>query len=169
MTRRAKMVTGVGLGAAIALAGVTGLLMNTGDATGSPASDLIANANGEVITVYRSPTCGCCKAWEDHLRESGYTVESIETSSMDVVKAENSVPRPLQSCHTAIVEGYVIEGHVPAADIERLLNERPDVHGLAVPGMPSGSPGMESPGRPAQPYEVFAFTDGGSAEVWASH
>ena len=168
MTRRAKMITGLGLGVALAAAGAGALLVNrpavAGDA--SRASALSAQGNGQLVTVYRSPTCGCCKAWEDHLRENGFTVESVETRAMDVVKTENGVPRPLLSCHTAIVDGYVIEGHVPAADIARLLSERPAVRGLAVPGMPTGSPGMETPGREAQPYEVFAFSDDG-AEVWA--
>ena len=176
MIRSVKIATGVGLFATLAVVGVAALLKNTpahaGDATASrPASEQVveqvATVSDVVVTVYRSPTCGCCKAWEDHLREAGYTVESIETAAVSEVKAEHNVPRPLQSCHTALVEGYVIEGHVPAADIARLLSERPDIRGLAVPGMPAGSPGMEVPGRAAQPYEVYAFTDGGSAEVWA--
>lgn len=171
MTRRAKMITGVGLGVALAAAGAGALLANrpaqAGGASGSAPERIAANGNGAVVTVYRSPTCGCCKAWEDHLREHGYTVVSIETPALNAIKTDNDVPRPLQSCHTALVDGYVIEGHVSAADIARLLSERPDVHGLAVPGMPTGSPGMEVPGRAAQPYEVFAFTEGGAAEVWA--
>ena len=125
------------------------------------------DGRGQLVTVYRSPTCGCCKAWEDHLRENGYTVESVEMMTVDGVKDEHAVPRPLRSCHTAIVDGYVVEGHVPAADIARLLEERPDIHGLAVPGMPAGSPGMAQPGQSGPPFEVFAFSEGGSAEVWA--
>jgi hypothetical protein len=168
MTRNAKMITGVGIGAALGLAGLGALLSNSPAQAGGAAG---ARPDGNpVVTVYRSPTCGCCKGWEDHMRENGFTIESIETSALDAVKAEHGVPRPLQSCHTALVDGYVIEGHVPAEDIARLLRERPDVRGLAVPGMPSGSPGMESPGRAAQPYEVFAFDDAGAAsEVWAVH
>jgi len=173
MTRRAKMVTGVGLGAALVAAGVGALLMNrpaqAGGAGDRVALDADARGNGETIVVYRSPTCGCCKAWEDHMRDAGYTIQSIETTEIDVVKTEQAVPRPLQSCHTALVGGYVIEGHVPAEDVVRLLAERPDVRGLAVPGMPAGSPGMEVPGRENDPFEVFAFHEGGAAEVWATH
>lgn len=166
MTQRAKLVTGVGIGAALAVAGIGALLSNSPAQAGG-ATGAVAGADA-VVTVYRSPTCGCCKAWEDHLREAGFTVESIETPAMDIVKVENGVPRPLQSCHTAMVDGYVVEGHVPAEDIARMLRDRPDVRGLAVPGMPAGSPGMEVPGRAAQPYEVFAFAGDGSAEVWAT-
>lgn len=166
MTRYVKLMVAVGIGVALAALGVGALLTNSpaqaGGVTG-PASGADA-----VVTVYRSPTCGCCKAWEDHLREAGFTVESIETPAMDIVKAENGVPRPLQACHTALVDGYVVEGHVPADEIARMLRDRPDVRGLAVPGMPVGSPGMEIPGRPAQFYEVFAFSGDGSAEVWAT-
>lgn len=165
MTRRAKLITGVGLGAAIAVAGMGALLMNRPAQAGAAAGRV--DGAGQIVTVYRTPTCGCCKAWEDHLRVNGYTVESVELASLDEVKAEHGVPRPLQSCHTAIVDGYVVEGHVPAEDVARLLAERPDIAGLAVPGMPAGSPGMALPGRAAQPFEVFAFSEGGTAEVWA--
>lgn len=167
MTRKASMIAGVGFGAAIGIAGLAALLTNAPAQANGTIGD--ASAGDAVVTVYRSPTCGCCKAWEDHLRENGFTVESIETSSVAAVKVENDVPRPLQSCHTALVDGYVVEGHVPAGDIARMLRERPDVRGLAVPGMPIGSPGMEVAGRPAQSYEVFAFSDDGSSEVWAVH
>jgi hypothetical protein len=166
MTQKAKMITGVGIGAALALAGIGALLSNSPAQAGGAAG--AASGADAVVTVYRSPTCGCCKDWEDHLREAGFTVESIETPAVDIVKVENGVPRPLQSCHTALVDGYVVEGHVPADEIARMLRDRPDVRGLAVPGMPAGSPGMEVPGRPAQPYEVFAFSGDGSAEVWAT-
>lgn len=176
MTQTAKLLTGVGLGVALTAAGL--FMLNNrsavagdavvGDDARPAATTVAARGNGETITVYRSPTCGCCKAWEDHMRAAGYTVESIETNALDPIKAENGVPRPLQSCHTGIVEGYVLEGHVPAEDVVRLLAERPDIKGLAVPGMPPGSPGMDVAGYEDQPFEVFAFTDGGDAEVWAT-
>jgi len=123
----------------------------------------------QVVTVYKSPTCGCCGAWIEHLEEDGFVVEANDTVDLATVKAENQVPPQLQSCHTALIGGYVIEGHVPAEDINRLLAERPDVVGLAVPGMPAGSPGMEIDGHPGQPFDVIAFDQSGNVEVFASH
>ncbi len=118
------------------------------------------------VTVYKSPTCGCCSKWVDHLRASGFTVVARDTSDMAAVKTTLGVPEPMHSCHTAMVNGYVIEGHVPAADIQRLLREKPKVTGLAVPGMVTGSPGME--GDRSDPYEVIAFGDG-KTSVFARH
>lgn len=126
-----------------------------------------ANSEFPTVTVYKSPTCGCCSAWADHMRESGFAVNSIDRKDMDVIKAEQGVPRQLQSCHTAVVGDYVIEGHVPAADVKKLLAEKPDAKGLAVPGMPLGSPGMEHP-RP-QDYATYAFNDKGQAKVFEKH
>ena len=96
----------------------------------------------------------------------------VETQNLDdlsAIKAEHGIAPQMQSCHTAVVDGYVVEGHVPASDIQRLLTERPDVAGLAVPGMPIGSPGMEVPGRAADPFDVLAFTESGEVEVFASY
>ena len=176
MTRTAKFVTGFGLGAAITAAGIFMLTANRPAQAGDSvvdgerpaATEVAARGNGETITVYRTPTCGCCKAWEDHMRAAGYTVESIEMPVLDGVKDEHGVPRPLRSCHMGLVDGYVIEGHVPAEDVVRLLAERPDIRGLAVPGMPAGSPGMDVPGREDEPFEVFAFRESGESEIWAT-
>ena len=114
-----------------------------------------------LIKVVRSPDCGCCGAWIDHLRESGFTVEETLSDDVDAFKDENAVPQPLRSCHTALVEGYVIEGHVPAESIQRLLAERPQAIGLAVPGMPIGSPGMEM-GDQTEPFEVILWNASGT-------
>lgn len=114
------------------------------------------SAELEHIAVYKSPTCGCCEKWERHLQDNGFEIEAINRNDMDRVKLLANIPPGLASCHTAIIEGYAIEGHVPAADIKRLLNERHDVAGLAVPGMPMGSPGME--GRRQDAYEVLTFS-----------
>ena len=122
-------------------------------------------ARGTEVRVVKSPTCGCCNAWADHLEEEGFAVEREDRQDMAVVKREMGVPADLSSCHTAVVDGYVIEGHVPASAIERLLEERPDVAGLAVPGMPIGSPGME--GARADRYEVIAFDGEGNRRVFA--
>ena len=119
------------------------------------------------ITVYKSPTCGCCVKWIDHLEAGGLSVEAIDVDDMARIKNENGVPDSLSSCHTALIDGYVIEGHVPVEDVIRLLEERPDVAGLAVPKMPVGSPGMEGP-NPV-PYDVLAFTKQGSTHTYASH
>lgn len=122
-----------------------------------------------IVSVYKSPTCGCCGSWIEHMEEHGFVVEAHDTNDLVAVKNANHVPSELQSCHTAIIDGYVIEGHVPADDIGRLLANRPDVAGLAVPGMPVGSPGMEVDGYPDQPFDVIAFDQSGNTDVFASH
>ncbi len=118
------------------------------------------------IEVYKEATCGCCAKWVDHLRRNGFATTIKNVDDMDPVKARFGVPRQAESCHTAVVGGYVIEGHVPASDIKRLLAERPAVKGLAVPGMPIGSPGMEGVG--AKPYNVFSFDAQGRPEVFST-
>ena len=120
------------------------------------------------ITVFKDPNCGCCTSWVEHLRKHGFAVIARDTSDVDAVKRAGRVPTALQSCHTAFVNGYVIEGHVPAADIQRLLSEKPRVAGIAVGGMPTGSPGMEAGGR-VDRYDVVAFNRDGSTRVFARH
>lgn len=122
-----------------------------------------------VVTVYKSPTCGCCSGWVGHMEEAGFMVETHDIDDLAAVKDENQVPSQLRSCHTAIVDGYVIEGHVPIEDVSQLLAERPDVAGIAVPGMPVGSPGMEVDGYDAQPFDVISFDQAGNLEIFASH
>lgn len=121
------------------------------------------------VTVYKSPTCGCCAAWVDHMEENGFAVTVEDVTDLDPVKERLGVPDRLSSCHTATVGGFVVEGHVPADDVKLLLAEQPDVRGLAVPGMPIGSPGMEVEGRAAEPYAVVAFDHDGAAEIFARH
>ena len=121
-----------------------------------------------VITVYKSPTCGCCKEWVTHVQKAGFKVDVKDMDDMASVKADAGVPASVQSCHTAVVEGYAVEGHVPADVIRRLLKERPKVAGIAVPGMPAGSPGMEVPGRKADRYDVVTFDRKGSTGVYTS-
>jgi len=113
------------------------------------------------VTVTKDPSCGCCSGWVDHLKQAGFPVAVIETSEISSVKTRLGVPRALASCHTAEVGGYVIEGHVPAASIKRLLAEKPQAVGLAVPGMPVGSPGMEVEGMEPDTYEVVLFEPAG--------
>ncbi len=138
---------------------------------GGGAAWLLGSRTAEAtdIVVYKDPNCGCCRKWVDHMRDNGYSVEARNTRDLPAIKAEQGVPRQAQSCHTAIVGGYFVEGHVPAADVQRLLKERPDIRGLSAPGMPIGSPGMEVPGKPAQAYQVLAIAHDGSATVFASH
>src|SRR5919202_4232644 len=112
-----------------------------------------------VVTVYKSPSCGCCRKWVEHVKAHGFAVRAFDVDDLHEVKAAAGVPAALQSCHTAYVGQYVVEGHVPADDIRRLLAERPAVAGLAVPGMPVGSPGME--GGPSEHYDVIAFERSG--------
>lgn len=119
------------------------------------------------VLVYKSPTCGCCGKWVEHMQQAGFSVEVQETANLVPIKQQMGVPPQLQSCHTAVVGGYLIEGHVPADDIRRLLAERPDIKGLAVPGMPLGSPGMEGPRK--DPYAVLAVDKQGGVEVFSRH
>lgn len=117
------------------------------------------------VLVHLSPTCGCCAKWVDHLRAAGFDVELHHMKEVDTVKKEHNVPETLWSCHTALANGYAIEGHVPVAAIQRLLRERPSVAGLAVAGMPMGSPGMEH-GDHKEPFDVLSFTCCGDIKVF---
>lgn len=119
------------------------------------------------MVVYKSPTCGCCSAWVDHVKAAGFQVEVHDTANVAPIKNEHGLPQHLASCHTALVDGYVIEGHVPADVIRRLLAERPQVTGIAVPGMPAGSPGMEMGDR-KDPYDIIAFARDGQVSVFES-
>ena len=130
------------------------------------ARPALAAASGTVV-VYKSATCRCCANWVDHMREGGFTVVVHDAADVDQTKRQRGVPSPLASCHTAVVGPYVLEGHVPAEDVRRLLRERPAVAGLAVPGMPAGSPGMEGVTR--ERYDVLAFDSAGASATYASH
>ena len=134
----------------------------TDDTPDSGALETTARADAALaeLLVYKSPTCGCCDGWVDHLREEGFTVETRDVANPNVVKTDVGLPARLASCHTAIVDGYVVEGHVPAEAVRKLLEERPQIAGLAVPGMPIGSPGMEGPNP--EPYVVYAFDRAGN-------
>ncbi len=119
------------------------------------------------VTVYKSPTCGCCAEWVEHMEENGFEVKTSEMINVTPMKNRLGVPGALRSCHTSVIGGYVVEGHVPADVIKTMLGEEPDFAGLAVPGMPIGSPGMEVEGRPDQPYSVLAFDGQGRQSVYA--
>lgn len=122
-----------------------------------------------VIDVYKTPTCGCCSKWVEHLRANGFSVRTTDLDSTGPVQTRHGVPPEVRSCHTAIVNGYVVEGHVPAVEVKRLLKERPRVAGIAVAGMPAGSPGMEMPGVAPHPYYVVSFDRSGRVDVFATY
>lgn len=131
---------------------------------------VVTPLHAAAMTVYKTATCGCCSAWVEHVRQAGFDVEAINVERARLVeyKRQAGLDQRLASCHTARIDGYVIEGHVPATDIRRLLEERPDVAGLAVPGMPTGSPGMEYGDR-VDPYRVIAFDDEGGMRIFAEY
>ncbi len=122
------------------------------------------------MEVFKSPTCGCCSKWVEHVQEGGFTVKVTDVSdqALDVLKEKHGIPRTAQSCHTGLIDGYVIEGHVPVAEVHRLLKERPPVAGIAVGGMPIGSPGMEVPGQRPQTYNVITFDKQGGVTVFST-
>jgi len=134
---------------------------------------LACNSNEQAlateVTMYKDPNCGCCGDWAKHLNREGFTVIEKTSSDMGGVKSEYGVPSRLASCHTALIDGYIIEGHVPADDIKRLLKERPDVVGLTAPGMPMKSPGMQAEGLPPKNYDVLSFDKNGKTAVYTSY
>jgi hypothetical protein len=146
---------------------VSGLL-----AAGVAGSRLAAQARvgkPTPITVYKSKSCGCCAEWVDHVRNNGFEPIVHDEEGMDAIKAQLGVPKGVRSCHTALVGKYIIEGHVPAVDIKRLLAEQPRVTGLAVPGMPSGTPGMAPAGARIEGFEVVAFQLDGTTKAFSRY
>lgn len=135
------------------------------------AGKTLAQGQNPTVDVRKDVACGCCSKWVEHLRSQGFSVRAtdMEIGKLNDLKTTRGIPQKLRSCHTALVGGYVIEGHVPAADVKRLLKERPPIIGIAVPGMPAGSPGMEVASGIVQPYEVVAFAKNGSTRVFAAH
>ena len=128
----------------------------------------LASADLPTVTVYKSPSCNCCAEWVTHMREQGFPVEIQSQFNVKPVKRKVGVPSSLAACHTAVVNNYVVEGHVPAKDVKQLLRENPKVRGLSVPGMPVGSPGMER-GNRVEPYKVLTFTPAGDTAVFARY
>ena len=132
--------------------------------TTSPAPALAASpapvtaVEDILVEVHRAPNCGCCSGWEAYMQEQGFAVDSWEDPALSEFKVSSGVPSTAMSCHTAIVDGYIVEGHVPVAAVFDLLAQRPEIDGIALPGMPAGSPGM--PGENTDPFEVLAFVDG---------
>jgi hypothetical protein len=133
----------------------------------SSATAVLA-AEKDKVEVYTSPACGCCSQWVEHMEKNGFTVEIHKVRNVEPFRQRFGVPDSMASCHTALVGGYAIEGHVPAADVKRLLREKPKARGIAVPGMVSGSPGMEQGSR-KDPYNVVLFNANGQTRVYAAH
>lgn len=137
---------------------------------GLAAQQKAAPAAKPTVSVFKSPTCGCCSMWVEHLKSQGFEVQAqnVSDAQLNAVAAQGGVTDDLRSCHTAKVGGYTVEGHVPAADIHRMLKEKPAIAGIAVPGMPMGSPGMEQGGR-KDPFDTVAFTKDGKKTVFEKH
>ncbi|MBC8519966.1 MAG: DUF411 domain-containing protein [Gammaproteobacteria bacterium] len=155
MNRNIKIIAAITLSATVAFVAWIGA--GTETATAAP-----------IVEVYKSPTCGCCKDWVTHMRENGFEVNVHNTNDVAPIKKEAGVPQRLSSCHTAMVDGYVIEGHVPADDVKRMLTERPAILGISAPGMPVGSPGMEMGDR-KDPYSVVTFDNDGKVTLFSRH
>lgn len=129
----------------------------------------VRSANLPLVVVHKNPTCGCCENWVAHMRQAGFTVEVRDEDNLDAIKQGLGVPVGKGSCHTAEVGGYMIEGHVPAEDVRRLLAEKPDARGLVLPGMPMGSPGMEVPSGEVAPFTVELVRQDGTTAAYATH
>ena len=165
MTRSILSVTAVAL---LAACGGADAPDESAAASAEPTPVMAASViDGDLptILVYKTEGCGCCNGWVEHLRAAGFEVDARNVLDLMSVKRDAGVPVDHSSCHTGLVDGYVVEGHVPADIVKQMLAERPDIAGIAVPGMPIGSPGME--GRGARPYEVRAFTSQGVTSVYA--
>jgi len=121
------------------------------------------------ITIYKSQSCGCCGKWLEHIKANKFRTVVHDREDMDEVKDWLGVPKGVRSCHTGQVGGYLIEGHVPASDIRAMLAKKPKIAGLAVPGMPSGTPGMAAPGAKPEPYDVVSFQKDGTTKLFAKH
>jgi hypothetical protein len=137
---------------------------------GAAAQQKPAATAAQKVTVYKTSSCGCCRLWVDHLKASGFDVQAMDVSAADVraVSKAAGLPDDGVSCHTAKVGNYVVEGHVPASDIKRMLKEKPAIAGIAAPGMPMGSPGMEQGGA-KEAYDVVSFTKDGKMTVYSKH
>lgn len=150
------------------LVGLAACSGETSQVSAAPAGESSTTTTLPKMIAYRSPTCGCCELWVEHMRAAGFEVDIKVVSNLATIKSDAGVPPGKGSCHTAKVGDYYVEGHVPAADIKRLLTERPDARGLTVPGMVAGSPGMEQSGR-KDPYDVLLIENDGSTSVYAHY
>jgi hypothetical protein len=151
----------------VAIAGVAALLTIGPRLLAQASRPAAAAAAAPSVTVYKSATCGCCSKWVEHMKTNGFNVTALDVEDIEVPMKTYGVPTSLASCHTAVVGGYVVEGHVPADLVHKMLKEKPAIAGIAAPGMPVGSPGMEVPGTKAAAYDVMSFTKDGKTAVYA--
>lgn len=165
MTPRTRKLGYVVLALIVAGGALAFVTLDRGGSPGEAARVSLETDPGTMV-VYKSQFCGCCEKWVDHMRDAGFTVRSVDREDMGAVKQELGVPRELSSCHTAVIDGKVVEGHVPAEEVRRWLDAGAPGAGLAVPGMPAGSPGMPSP--TPEPYDVLTFDRDGSTQVFSS-
>lgn len=166
LTNRAgasALILAVGLLNVVAYAQSKTAPAKTTQAKGTAAKATAAKPH---LSVYKSPTCGCCTKWVEYMEANGFTASVTNMPDVTPVKVSNGLPPRLGSCHTTLISGYVIEGHVPVSDIRRLLREKPAIAGLAAPGMPAGSPGMDVPNSPA--YDIIAFDKTGRTSVYST-
>lgn len=145
------------------VAAAMALLVTTGCIAETPPEASAADAS--TMVVYHDPNCGCCGKWIEHMEQHGFTVEAVRETDMNAIKRKLGVPANLPSCHTATIGDYVVEGHVPAGDVQRMMEEKPDIAGIAVPGMPLGSPGMEY-GEARHAFDVVSFDQTGTTAVF---
>ncbi len=144
-------------------------LIASAAALGFGGSARAQTRGSRALAVYKSPTCGCCDGWVTHMRQAGFTVAVHVVADPGTVRRARGLPDGLASCHTGVIDGYAIEGHVPAADVVRLLAERPEAVGLVLPGMPMGSPGMETPDGRKQPFDTLLVLRSGQTRVFGRH
>lgn len=163
---RRHLITGLSLLIVAVLAGGFWVFTPTDRVTGEESA---ADAGDATLVVYASPQCGCCDDWVAHMEENGFRTETRKVERINDIKKDAGLPRELASCHTAFIDDYLIEGHVPADDVKRLLREKPDAAGLSVPRMPVGSPGMEMEGRGRDAFDVILFGKDGSQRIYESY
>ncbi|MDR0787478.1 MAG: DUF411 domain-containing protein [Gemmatimonadota bacterium] len=155
---------------ALIVAGLVGLTSSGCTDSKAQAESLSGIApEGAEITVYLTPTCGCCSGWIEHMRAAGFTVNTVYQDNLTETQHRLGVPDDVLSCHVGVIDNYVVEGHVPAEDVARMLRERPQIAGIAVPGMVTGTPGMESMFSHGDPYDVVSFDSNGEVRVYESH
>jgi hypothetical protein len=159
MEERMKILSNLRALATLLMFGIVAAACNEAEASG---------AGNTEVTAYLTPTCGCCLGWVEHMRANGFTVNVVYQDDLSDVRREHGVPVELTSCHLGVVEGYAIEGHVPADVVTRFLRERPELAGIAVPGMVVGTPGMEHPDGHVDPYEIVSFDENGPVGVYES-
>lgn len=145
------------------------LLLGVGLLMGMGGTACAQTRRSRNLTVFKTPTCACCDGWIAHMREAGFTTTITVLPSLESVRSSRGMPDALASCHTGLIDGYLVEGHVPAQDVVRLLAERPRALGLAVPAMPLGSPGMETPQGHREPYDTLLVLPSGATRVFARH